>query len=457
MTRRHDSLVATALLGLLATAPAAAQQWVNPHYEPHRLDYKDLGYPTQNLVPSDDSQITALLTHSNGFVYGATSGKTQSYLFFHNRFINKVRPLGRIAQARGVHHGLLEGADGSLYIGTGLNMLAPVELHGGFPVEIEAVEHQLWKDIKAPYEKYEGGHIYRYDPVKGDVRTYTNDDQAPLEDLGIPVPGNTIYAMTWDPTKSLIYGLSYPDAHFFVFDVKTRQTKDLGDVIGKKVYAGPERHWRTVPRALHCDPRDGAVYSSGDNGWMWRYDPATGEIAETDMRLPGEYYESLKSMDFPVVEFFDTAPDGRLFAATNDGYLIQLDLEAQQVVVLGKPRIARRTRAMKVGKDGNLYLVLGELERICKLYTYDLNGEQGFADLGVLAVDRSPYYAKRAYQFDAMAIGVDGAVYIGESDRRGKLFIYLPGPGTFKGNMNPTNAVVERMRKRTPALIREAL
>jgi hypothetical protein len=451
------SLAAAGLLSVTAAASALAQQWVNPGFDPHRLDYRDLGYPTQNLIPADESQITALLSHSNGFVYGATSGRTQSYLFFYNRFIGKVRPLGKIASAMGVHHGLLEGADGSIYIGTGLNMLAPVKLTKEFPVYIEAVEHQLWLDIKAAYQGFEGGHLYRYNPKTGDTKTYTNDDASPVEDLGIPVPGNTVYAMAWNIDRTAIYGLSYPDAHFFVFDLKTRTTRDLGDVVGNKVFSGPERHWRTVPRALYSDPKTGHVYSSGDNGLMWRYDPASGKIEETDMRLPGEYYESLKSLDFPTVECFDTDAAGNVYAGTNDGYLVRLDLAREEVVVLGKPRIMRRMRAMKVAPDGNIYMITGELERICQLYSYDLSGQKGFSELGVLAVDRSPYYAKRAYSFDAMAIGADGAVFMGESDRRGKLFIYVPGPGTFKGTLNPTNPVVERMRKKTPALIPEAL
>ena len=44
----------------------------------------------------------------------------------------------------------------------------------------------------------------------------------------------------------------------------------------------------------------GRVYSSGENGLVWRYDPTTDRVEETNMRLPGEYYESLKSIDFPV-------------------------------------------------------------------------------------------------------------------------------------------------------------
>jgi hypothetical protein len=44
----------------------------------------------------------------------------------------------------------------------------------------------------------------------------------------------------------------------------------------------------------------------------------------------------------------------------------------------------------------------------------------------VIAVDRSPYYSWRGYQFDSMATGTDGTVYIGESERRSHLFLYLP-------------------------------
>src|SRR5450759_4579712 len=105
------------LLGfVLAFHSVSAQQWINPHFDTHRMDYRDLGYPTQNLIPADNSQITALMTHSNGFIYGATSGKTQSYLFFYNRFINKVRPLGKIGNEKGVYHCMLEGSKEEIYL-----------------------------------------------------------------------------------------------------------------------------------------------------------------------------------------------------------------------------------------------------------------------------------------------------------------------------------------------------
>ncbi len=444
------------LLSLIACA-VFAQQWVNPHFDTHRLDYRDLGYPTQNLIPADNSRITALLAHSNGFIYGATSGRTQSYLFFYNRYINKVRPLGRIANAQGIHHTLLEGTGGEIFIGSGLNVLAPVKLTRDFPVSALGIEKQLWKDITAVYAEFEGGHIYRYNPKTGDAKPYTSEDQCPVEDLGIPAPKNTIYAMTFNPDKTRIYGLTYPDAHLFVFDLASRQTKDLGEILEHKVYSGPERHWRSVPRALYCDPATGNVYTSGDNGILLRYRPGAETLELTQMRLPGEYWEGLSSFDYPVVESFETDSHGNVHAGTNDGYLIRLDLKNEETIVLGKPRVMRRLRAMKISRDGTVYMISGEFERSCKLHTYDLHGARGFSELGPFAVDRSPYYSRRAYQFDAMAIGPDGAVFCGESDRGGKLFIYMPGPGTFKGLLNPTNPRVERMRKDTPGLIPENL
>jgi hypothetical protein len=443
---------------LVAIHSVNAQQWINPHFDTHRMDYRDLGYPTQNLIPADNSQITALMTHSNGFIYGATSGKTQSFLFFYNRFINKVRPLGKIGNEKGVYHCMLEGNKEEIYIGTGLNMLAPLKLTKDFPVEVEGIEKQLWKDIKSPYESYPGGHIYRYDTNKGDVQRYTNDDASPVEDLGIPVANNTIYTMTFNAEKTKIYGLTYPDAIFFIFDLKTRTTKKYGDIMTLKVFGGPERNWRSVPRDIFCDSASGEVYTSGDNGFLLKYNPKADSLELTWMRLPGEYWEGMKSWDYPVIEQIIRDPEsGRVFASTHGGYLVELNFAKGKVIVLGKPREMRRMRAMKIGTDNKIYMITGEFERFCKLHSYDISGKEGFRELGNFAVDRSPYYSKRSYQFDAMAIGPDGTVFCGESDRDGKLFFYIPGNDEFKGKLNPTNPVVERQRKDTPALIREAL
>ena len=422
---------------LLVYDGAHAQKWVNPQFDTHRLDLRDLGYPDATAIDADNCPITALVTGANGRVYGATSGKA-SCLFLYDRSINKVRPLGRIGDALGCYHALVQDDDGTLYVGGGLNMLAPVPLTQQFPGGFRAIEEQLWKDITAPYADYAGGRLYHYDAAQHDADTRMPNAPCPLEDLGVPVRGNTIYALSIDTRRRKLYGLSYPDARFFVWDLEKKQVLDVGPVVEHKVYSGPERTWRSIPRALYI-AADGQVYTSGDDGRIVVYDPRTQQLRRTTMQIPGEYWEAWNYYGYPVLEQWVADTKGRVFGTTSDGFLFEMDVEQKRVVNLGKPRVARRVRAMTLGPDERLYLICGEFQDVCKLYSYDLTGREGFRDWGVLAVDRSPYYAKRAYQFDAMATGVDGTIFMGESDRRASLFLFIPGGEGFPGGFNPSN------------------
>lgn len=431
---KHAVLVLVAVLALPSAAPA--QKWVNPQFDAHRLDYRDLGYPDVSQIPADDSRITALLTAASGKVYGATSGQSAG-LFVYDRSINKVRPLGRIGDAQGVYHTLIQDLEGRIYIGGGLNMLAHTPLTQEFPGGFRAIEEQLWKDIAAPYKDYAGGHLYRYDPVKGDADARLPGEPCPLEDLGIPAPRNTLYAMALSPQERTIYAVTYPDARLVACPLARGKARDCGQLLSRKIFSGPERTWRSVPRALYC-AADGRIYTSGDDGLIVYYDPATRKIVPTEMRVPGEYWEAWNYYGYPVVEQF-VESKGRLLAGSSDGFLFEIDLKSQSLVNLGKPRVSRRIRAMAVGPDDKLYMICGQFQEPCKLYSYDLSGRKGFEDLGVLAVDRSPYYAKRAYQFDAATTGIDGTIFIGESDRRAALFLFFPGAHPFPGVLNPAN------------------
>ena len=111
--------------------------------------------------------------------------------------------------------------------------------------------------VFAEYKDYAGGHLYVYDPKTGDDDTYLGDAKAKVKDLGIPVPGNSIYAMVAvekDAPKgkvlisatsekvTKVYGISYPDAEFFEYDGKG--FKRHGKWMEKLSYPGPERSRR---------------------------------------------------------------------------------------------------------------------------------------------------------------------------------------------------------------------
>ena len=450
--------------------PACSQRWVNPAFEGHRLDLRDLGYPEVNQVPAHSSAITSLVAASNGRIYGGTSGQ-EAYLFVYDPSINKVRHLGKLKGQPGIHHALVEDRDGSIYAGSGLNLLRPLELTKNIPNARDSISNALWADVRKPYRDYAGGHLYRYHPSSGDKQVLLADAPCPAEDLGVPIPNNGIYALAINPQTRAIYGISYPDGHLFEYQIASKKFRDLGELHRKVVFHGPERDWRSLPRALVMGD-SGKVYTSGEDGFLVYYDPALDKVQSTGLKIPGEYYPVQAYTGYPVVEYFakdvmpqspgvpggisfslsrvavDNGPDklklipqgyqhppetealpkdqkGLIYGGSSDGYLFSFDPAAQKLVNLGKPRVSRRLRALTGGKDGRVYMIAGERIEPCRLFSFDPQGG-GFQDLGILAVDRSPYYSWRGYQFDAMVTGADGTIYVGESERRSHLFLYIP-------------------------------
>ena len=430
-------VLAASIAVVAATESLFAQKCVNPHFDAQRLDFRDLGYPGATEIAADSSPITALMSHDgNGKVYGATTGRS-SHLFVWDARVNKVFPLGQLPKGeKGVRNCMVQGEDGRIFIGSGLSEIELLRLSREMPEGRRAIENQLWRDIKSKYKDYAGGHIYAYNPAKSDAAVYLPGAPAELVDLGIPVPNNSIYSMVMDNTGAIIYGISYPDAELFSCNVVSGKIVRHGKWMEKLSYPGPERSWRGVPRALAV-ASDGRVWTSGDDGLMRCFDPKTGKFDSSMMRIPGEYWETQACNAFPVVEQLFAKEDGSLIGATSDGFIFAAYPNMDRLINWGKPRVERRVRAATMGKDGRLYTICGEKDNVCRLFSF--RDDEGHIDYGVLGVDRSPYYAKIAYQFDAMATAADGSIFIGESDRRAKLFIFIPGAPVMPGVLNPTN------------------
>jgi hypothetical protein len=46
--------------------------------------------------------------------------------------------------------------------------------------------------------------------------------------------------------------------------------------------------------------------------------------------------------------------------------------------------------------------------------------------LGMIDVNRRPYYSWQGYVFDSMAVGTDGTVYMGQAERKSRLYLFYP-------------------------------
>jgi hypothetical protein len=157
------------------------------------------------------------------------------------------------------------------------------------------------------------------------------------------------------------------------------------------------------------------------------YDPEAGNLVSTNIEIPGDYYYLQFTKDYTAVEYFAKDKNGLIYGGTTDGYLFSFNSQNMDLVNLGKVRESRRLRCLTVGQNGNVYIMAGEqsTSRPCQFYMYNPQ-THGFTNLGMLAVDRSPYYYWRGQQFDSMTTGLDGTIYLGESERKSHLFLFFP-------------------------------
>jgi hypothetical protein len=418
------STIITLCFSQAEIAPLYSQDWAKSNIrELQRADLRDLGYPFVNEIPENSSAITSLVTAWNGKIYGGTTGD-EAYLFMFDPVINKVRHLGKITGQESIHHSIVEGKDSCIYFGTGMNMFEEITLSkGDLDTELDRI---LWQDIKNHFKDYQGGHLFRYNPKMSNNKVKLQQMSCDMEDLGIPLPQNSIYALTANPQKDEIYGLTYPDGHFFIYSLDAKKFADLGSVDDRIDFHGPERYWRSLPRALICD-KSGRVFMSGTGGLIRYYCPIAKRIITTEVKVPGDYFYIQFYSDYSVVDYFAKDKSGLIYGGTCDGYLFSLATDSMKLTNLGKVRASRRLRCLTVGNDGKVYLMAGERSatRPCQFYCYDPR-KGGFEDLGMLIVDRSPYYYWRGQQFDSMVTGKDGTLYLGESERRSHLFLYIP-------------------------------
>jgi hypothetical protein len=379
-----------------------------------RFDLRELGIPDINLIPSDESAITSLILGPNGKIYGGTTGNV-CHLFVFAPNVNIVRPLGQINGHQSIHHALAVGKDGMIYIGTGLNEIKSHPISDPMPGR-EGITKSLWNDIQNRYKKYKGGGLYRYDPNYDDQHQVEIGESALVEKLGIPLPNEGIYTIVASPSRDEIYGITYPHGHFFVYSIDQEMFFDYSQIYQEKVYGGPVRSIRSISRALIC-AEQGSVFGSSDNQYLFKYDVEARKILILNIQIP--------HIDIAVVEVFVKDINGLIYGGTSEGFLFSFDPLTEKIINLGKPIDQMRIRALTIGLDGKIYGLAGERDRQCYFFSFNPHSG-GYTIFGQINVNRTPHYIWRGDQFDAMTTGLDGTIYVGESQRKSHLFLFFP-------------------------------
>jgi len=405
--KKREGIISLAVFLVVSSALLLSQQTQVVTANALRLDLRPLGHPPLDVIPPGESAVTALAIGADGCLYGGTAGE-RAHLFVLDPKWGQVFPLGHLPGEKSIFHSLAAGPDGFLYIGTSLVNEGRIDARG--------------RDVLAAYKSYKGGHVYRFDPEKelnSRVRMQRPDPDRPLpfaSDLGVPVPGEGIVSLLMG--KGDLFGVTFPNGHFFVFNIKSGKTRDLGPICGGPLFEEP---FKSVPRALVIDAR-GRVWGAGDFGAMFYYDPAKGIIVPLPrLRLPAELGREYKT----ILDVAVLGPDGQIYGGTSDGFLFRFDPENMTIINLGKPQWQYRIRGLAFSQSGQLYGVGGERGGVARMFVLRKNGG-GYEDLGLLDVNRMPYYAWLAYEAESMVAGPDGTIFIGESGRISHLYLLFP-------------------------------
>jgi hypothetical protein len=385
-----------ALIGLCFAASLCAQRTLDYDYSvvnQVRIDMRELGYPPIDVIPSDECAIRALTVAPNGTLYGITGGK-RSHLFAMFPVHGYVVPLGFLKDVKTMYRGLVVAKSGNVYVGSG----------------------------------DQDGHLYMYD-TSGDERKPIRVDVAiQVTDLGVAVPGEGIYTLAIDRLRAIIYGLSYPNGQFFSYDIAAAKFTTHGKVVEKKMPGEKFEDEKNIGRAIGIDLA-GNAFTSGEGAAIYRFDREKQKLEKLSMTAP----TVLGREPWNRIDAITTDACGVFYGGTSDGYLFRLNPHTLTIENLGKPLNQYRIRGLVFSKNGKLYGVGGDDDEMARLFSYDPS-RGVYEMLGMIDVNRRPFYSWQAYRIDAMAIGADDTVYIGQSERRSKLYLYYPEPSSVNGS-----------------------
>jgi streptogramin lyase len=383
MTRISTLLLLTTFLG-----PVAYGQR-DPSYDhvvvpQTRIDARDLGYSPDDLIPDEESGITALSVAPDGDVFGATSG-TRSHLFVINPQHGYVVPIGVIPNAKAVTQALVVSAAGNVFLG-----VTP------------------------------SGHLLEYTPHDLDNLQIEIGKPLSVVDHGSPVAGESISALAIDRKRGVIYGLTKPNAHLFKYSIADQKFSDLGIVAKNIPWVEKFEHEKMISRMLVVDA-DGNVFASGEDGVFYRFAIATGSLEKLDISAPAVPGRE----PYTKVDAFTLDDSGMIYGGTSDGYLFRLDPQKLTVTNFGKPLNQYHIAGLALGSNGKLYGVGGDTSEMARMFSFDPSAG-AYDILGFVDVNRRPYYAWQAYVVGALVSDSRGTIYIGEDERISKLYLFFP-------------------------------
>lgn len=168
--------------------------------------------------------------------------------------------------------------------------------------------------IDHAYDGFAGSNIIHYDPKTGKA-----------ENLGVPVPRESIYGSCYDPKHNRLYMIGFMRGHVYSFSLDDRTVKDLGkqaELYNYRLHLGPDYN----------------IYSCTKSGFLYRVNTEKDELEDLNWRVPAELNTSNNHNTWYryMSQAVNTDDTHFVFTNTYTSYLWEFDCETLQVKCLGK-------------------------------------------------------------------------------------------------------------------------
>lgn len=220
-----------------------------------------------------------------------------SYLYEYDPATQRLVQIGDVASVAGhgpgdwgygkVHAQMVAGPCGEVYAASYWGTHTDLELGGN----------------------YQGDVLLRLDPER---RRTTN--------LGPVLEGHGVPSLAGWAEGGLVYAEA---AHPDLFDPQRGAFVVLDMATGERVFATDDEEDHRGFRAMAVDAEGRVMFSRAD-GHLARWDPATAEITETDIKLPGDFLRAATPPAPDGTVYLVTQEPNTLFALAPDGALREL-------------------------------------------------------------------------------------------------------------------------------------
>jgi len=250
------------------------------------------------------------------------------------------------------------------------------------------------------YRDAPGGGIFMYDIATEQIKK-----------LGIPIPHDYIQSIVLDEKRDVIYCAHFTPEYFSIFDLQTRQTRNVGLLgngfamaQGENIILDDEGcAWSGWAATRAWQENCGA-----DSHRLCKYDPSAERIIFYDRGLPRKD----GARGTAKLEGLFNFGTGCLYASGDNGSLYRIDTRSGQAVYLGTPIRKNRSRLASMVKhpDGYAYGIVGR-DGHCRLLRFDPRNDN--YEVGDMVIDEEGI---AMWQCHDITCTPDGVLYAGEND-----------------------------------------